>query len=47
MKKLNDIPTRNEINNIIDRIKTLVTAIPENGVANISPQVNGIMVIKI
>ena len=47
MKKLKEIPNKNDKNNKNARIKTLLTAIPEMGVANNKPPVNGNMVTKI
>jgi hypothetical protein len=47
MKKLNEIPNKNDSVNIIDKNKTLVTKIPENGIESRRPQVSGMIVTRI
>ena len=47
MKKLNDMPKKNERAIITAKNKILVTKIPENGIESKSPQVNGMMETKI
>ena len=43
MKKLKEIPIIKDKNNNPDNIRILVIAIPENGIENSRPQVNGMM----
>jgi hypothetical protein len=47
MKKLKEIPIRNDKKSMSARNSTLVTMMPENGVESNNPAVNGMMVIKI
>jgi hypothetical protein len=46
MKKLNEIPRKNEMASINERNNILDIIRPENGIESSNPQVNGIMVTK-